>query len=291
MQKKIKTGFTIIELLIIITLVGLLAGIVIVSIRGVREKGPIANTVQYAATLYRSLSDSCLGKWDFDEGTGFDAKDSSGNKQDALLGWGPWNCPNPPDNTGWCPSWKDDTPYKEVGGGAGKKSLYFDGVDDFIIVTSGIVNNFSQVTVSAWIKCTMPSGAGQGIIFRRGNLSVAGDFQLIKPANLNIARLIFPAMVAPNYVDTTKAINDGKWHFLVASYNGSVLRIYIDGQLDGAPVNTTGGFSAGSSNAYRMGDTYMGYMDEVRLYTSALTQAQIEKLYAEGLEKIQLAEK
>jgi hypothetical protein len=85
---------------------------------------------------------------------------------------------------------------------------------------------------------------------------------------------------------------DGAWHQLVGVYNGintnGGLQLYIDGQLAGsnnAPatlLNTTHDISLGSrENTSTSGYTLplFGALDDVRIYTRALSLADVQQLY------------
>jgi gliding motility-associated-like protein len=76
-------------------------------------------------------------------------------------------------------------------------------------------------------------------------------------------------------------VNDNKWHHLTAVRNGTTLSIYVDGVLDVSQtitgsqnISNTAALAIGSSPACSSGWT-TGSIDEVRLYDTALTQANI----------------
>jgi len=89
----------------------------------------------------------------------------------------------------------------------------------------------------------------------------------------------------------TTAVNDGEWHFVVAMREGTVIRVYIDGQLEGensvaASYNLSG---TSQHNAYigaitdnrdgSLKKTYAGLIDEVRVYSVGLSDAKVEGLF------------
>lgn len=87
-------------------------------------------------------------------------------------------------------------------------------------------------------------------------------------------------------VDNTavQVIGDGKWHHFAATHDGSNLKGYVDGELvDTTATNTTTAFSYGTAN--RLGAradlgssaTLNGNIGQLRMYSSALTQAQIRQ--------------
>jgi hypothetical protein len=77
-----------------------------------------------------------------------------------------------------------------------------------------------------------------------------------------------------------------QWHFFVATFNGELLKLYIDGQLEGFS-NYKGAIGTPASFNFAIGG--MGYnpsvynmkglIDEVRVYGRALTDSEIKALY------------
>jgi hypothetical protein len=88
---------------------------------------------------------------------------------------------------------------------------------------------------------------------------------------------------------TVSTINDGKWHFLCGTWDGSLIKLYVDakyiGQASKTSIVYTGcGFSLGN---YYSNTTYTnmfdGYMDEVRVRSRALSPQEIQKEYTNAL--------
>jgi hypothetical protein len=80
------------------------------------------------------------------------------------------------------------------------------------------------------------------------------------------------------------SVNDGSWHQLVGTYDGSAVRLYVDGVLAGlsnasGPVYyQSGGIAigrAGDWNGYYVG----GSIDDVAIYGTAITSARVREHY------------
>jgi hypothetical protein len=84
-------------------------------------------------------------------------------------------------------------------------------------------------------------------------------------------------------IDSKHAYNDGQWHFVVAQRKGNQAQLWIDAVLDGtAPVSgsisNTANLSIGSKDT--LDDDFLNSaLDEVRIYSGALTPDEITALY------------
>lgn len=96
-------------------------------------------------------------------------------------------------------------------------------------------------------------------------------------------------------VNGVKKISDDRWHLLTAVMDGTKLRLFVDGNLDGE-VTQTGNIFGGDSTVY-IGkifsgtDWYGGLVDEVRIYDQSLSSSEIKQYYAEGLKKYQITKR
>jgi len=78
-----------------------------------------------------------------------------------------------------------------------------------------------------------------------------------------------------------------EWHHIVGVYDGSYLRVYLDGSSDTTPVaysdgifDNSGDFMIGATD-FESGTVceFDGLIDDVRIYNRALTSSEVEKLY------------
>ena len=86
---------------------------------------------------------------------------------------------------------------------------------------------------------------------------------------------------------TTTLATYGTWYYLAASWDGSVVRVYINGTYNKQYNLTSYGnlttptrFGASSDG---LNYQFKGSVDDVCIYSRALTSAQIQQHYAEGL--------
>ena len=82
-------------------------------------------------------------------------------------------------------------------------------------------------------------------------------------------------------------VDDGNWHYVVASYDGSRKFIYVDGFLD-VQVAATGSIITSTFPAVIGDDPYWGsrpftgMIDEVQIYNRALSVSEIQAIYQAG---------
>jgi hypothetical protein len=163
--------------------------------------------------------------------------------------------------------------------GAGAITASFDGTNDYVAAGNQSCYDITEnVTVAAWIKVNAFDKNYQTIVAK-------GDTSWRLARDVATNNLAF----ACNGLTTTKVVsnanvNDGRWHHVVGTYNGSQLRIYIDGQLDNTAA-ATGSISTNSQNV-RIGENsestgrqFNGLIHDVRLYNRAISGAEIARLY------------
>jgi hypothetical protein len=94
-------------------------------------------------------------------------------------------------------------------------------------------------------------------------------------------------------VTSKKPYNDGKWHFVLLSYNGTLLRLYIDGneisykESEGAIPDSTGDQPLRiGANSLEEDKFFTGSIDEVRIWDRGLTNNEIKDIYKENTNRI-----
>ena len=260
-------AFTLLELLVVITIIGILSSIVIVSMSGFTDSATIAKGKAYAQQVHALLGANAVGVWNFDEGEGTTAKDLSGyNNHGTLTNFNF-------DSSGWT----TETP---TGQGY---ALRFDGVNDYVnLGNNPILNPKEEITLSAWIK--KYSNSSGGIVFRNASYLF----------NMDGNRVYF------NYYDTgwnNSVLSNSnlflnKWHHVVTTYskNTGKVKIYLDGNKDKEQeVNSNDMHSSNNNNIIGLAWTnwiFNGLIDEVRIYNTALTSTQIQSLYYAGLDNL-----
>ena len=88
-------------------------------------------------------------------------------------------------------------------------------------------------------------------------------------------------------VNSIAKYNDGKWHYVLLSYDGSILRLDIDGKKQISTKNTNGAIpdTTGDqplrigANSLDESKFFTGNIDEVRVWNKGLTDEEISQIY------------
>jgi len=196
-----------------------------------------------------------VGYWKFDEGSGNTAYDLSNYTNDGTINGDP----------------------KWVAGKIGA-ALEFDGSDDYVDCGNDPSLNINDsITVAAWLKTT---STAHGYFVSKGTAwDETGHYAIGQEYNVPMT---FQFEIAGSggtiELDSNVAVNDDEWHYIVGTYDDSVIRVYIDGveENSGTGTNrltdsTVGGLTIGQ----RGGNIISGTIDEVRIYNRALTESEI----------------
>ncbi|MDE2102535.1 MAG: LamG domain-containing protein [Patescibacteria group bacterium] len=219
------------------------------------------------------LSDLPVAYYETSESSGTSALDSSGNSQagsykgTVTLGQG--------------------SPY-----GVGGSSALFDGSTGYVDIPNSSVVSLIGFSASfeAWIK-TAGSGTDMTILCKESSYEIAlatGVFQIaIMVTNMN-------GNSPPNWgwIGSNHPINDGNWHHVVATYDGSKVQTYVDGERRTLQKNYSGNIqtdtydvSIGCRGLGLAGPSsfFPGNITRVAIYNYALSPQQILSHYQIGL--------
>lgn len=195
----------------------------------------------------------------FDEGSGTIAKDESGYENDGAIYGATWTT------------------------GISEKALMFDGEDDYVHVDDDRSLHFNDFTITFWTKTTSTQ---RSFILDKDTVGKGTqDYRFEYRSDGKIEPVI--GMKGTDYAVTSDAtIYDGSWHFCTVVRQGSTISVWVDGYLDKSETAATGLVHAAGAplkigKAYTGGKYYYfnGIIDELVIYSKALTPEEIKALY------------
>ena len=161
----------------------------------------------------------------------------------------------------------------------------FNGANNFISGGTGAsLNGTNDFTVSAWVQTTATTA---GVIVQQRDPSASGyigEYQLAMNSGGAVSFYIYGNGGYQFQLATPQAVNDGQWHTVMAERSGGTNGyIYIDGVLAASATGAIESLSSAITNYVgqdvRNGNnTFSGQIDEVAIFTRALTANQIAQL-------------
>ncbi|MFA6077782.1 MAG: LamG domain-containing protein [Candidatus Paceibacterota bacterium] len=211
--------------------------------------------VTFSASIKNVGKSGLVGYWNFNDGVGTKTGDISGNGNTGTV-----------SNATWTQ-------------GRFGKALYFGGVNSSVSVPNKpIFDITSSITLSAWYKKDVGSGTNKWLVHKA---TVNTSYSMFIEGGLKM-RIEHPAM---QDCATTEP-SEGVWHHAVSTYDGTNMRVYVDGVLKqtcaatGSINISGGGIEIGSFSS--TGYPFKGVIDEVRIYNRALSASEISDLYKAG---------
>ncbi len=205
-------------------------------------------------------------------------KDYSGFGNNGSLGSG---------NITRAPRW---TP-NGISGGA----YAFDGVDDrFVVSDTSSLDLNNSLTLEAWVYMNTTSGDSWNTFIAKYD-STPNQRSFILGTNKSGSprmALCLGILDSCEYVQARLDLTLNSWQYVVGTYDGEVMKLYINGSLVRSIVYTNGTFN-GTADVSLGGSPYGGLnlngsLDEVRIYNYTLTAGQIQTNYNHGFPKFNL---
>lgn len=268
-----KKAFTLIELLVVIAIIGILSGMIVISMGGSTDKATIAKSQVFFNSLRAGLMSNISAEWKFEEGSGTTALDS----------W--WKTAN---GTITGATYSTSCVYNGC--------LAFDGSDYVTVAHANVPVFTSAMTAMGWVK-----GASQA------SASIIGQFDTNSQRSWAILsaadklRVLLSAdggsVNSKDYVSTTSIAFDNKWHLVGFTYNAGTLTLYIDGATVAATTSVDGtcnslfdssaNLTIGCNLATGVPERFFtGSMDDTRLFNAQVPTSQIQEQYYAGLNNL-----
>ena len=295
MKQAVNRGFTLIELVIVIAILGIVASGIVIAINplGKLNSANLAKVKTFSASTENALIISQIGKWSFEEVVNNETPDTSGYGNNGTVNGATWQT-------------KD-----QCGLGFGR-CLSFDGNGDYVDlgVTNKFLHGARELTISAWVK---PNMIGRNSTIFTSNISFGSEYFAVTIfENNKIYSYISPDGGGGNtrmWQTKNSVIKKGIFQHIIIAWDGTdnPFKMYYNaekqevepspwgsgpGTIANKPIDQSDLEASGNQwiGAYAPDRNYFdGLIDQVSIYKKALTAYQIRELYAQGLAKHQLA--
>jgi hypothetical protein len=215
-----------------------------------------AGNVATATTVTVTVNNvaGLVGAWGFEEGSGTTTADASGHGLTGTLTNATWST-------------------------AGKygNALSFNGTNAMVtIADNALLHLTGAMTLEAWVRPTSLSAWRTILLKEAGtdeSYAIYGNDDTNRPGGW--------AFVNGTYYSArgTAKLTNTTWTYLATTYDGTTLRMYVNGTLkastavSGNMLTSTGALRIGGNTIW--GEYFNGLIDEVRVYNTSRTAAQV----------------
>jgi hypothetical protein len=200
--------------------------------------------------------------WPLDETSGLQAADVSGNNIAGTL----------MNNPIW-------TPAKIAGG------LKFNGTSSYVDCGNRPELNLAdQITLSAWVNSSDGAPGTSEVIIAKDNRTTPQYSLRIQGGSGS--KVWFG--ISGVQLSGTTSLKPNTWYHVAATYDGAMMKLYVNGVLDGTLAKTGVMIDGGAKVRIGARDAtsplyFNGWLDDVRIYARALNNEQIQNLQAPAI--------
>jgi hypothetical protein len=167
-------------------------------------------------------------------------------------------------------------------------SWVFDGIDDYIITSSSLLNITTSITLETWLKSTALANVVHGDGVNSKGISSDDNSGVYETLLAQTGGNNYPffrmriGSSTPTYFPTNIPINLNQIYHFVSTYDGNTIRIFINGIESGTGLSQTGTIEANTQGLttgvrFQRGSDlfFTGNIFVNRIYNRALTQAEV----------------
>jgi concanavalin A-like lectin/glucanase superfamily protein len=203
-----------------------------------------------------------VGWWPMNEGSGQVVHDYSGHRNNGQLG----ETPGADDHD---PSW--------IPGVFAGSALRFGG-DDYVQIPDSTSLEPSKLTVAAWVRGTSSPGPFRYVVAKGATDCASGSYGLYTGDNGGLAFYIGDGTQTYSRSPQAPAsVWDGKWHHVAGTFDGTTVRLFVDGQQVGSGTPAINALSYAPAGGGFIGDFHgscdlylVGDVDGVQVWSQAL---------------------
>ncbi|MFA5764252.1 MAG: LamG domain-containing protein [archaeon] len=234
-----------------------------------RERVRVTAGIRFDSSTLHSIGDQLVGEWTFGMlAVGGITYDTSGNGKNGTI-----------------------TGAATTTGYNGKTAYSFNGSTDFITIPYGWTVANQSFTTTAWVY---DAGSGANEIIFDGGTAAS-----VSRISMRVWTNGLGCTTNNNGIGSGGSVAKNTWVHVACSFNSSdgTMKGYINGvqtfsTAEDAPNLDPIEMRIASRANAPVGITFLtGYVDDVRIYSSALSASEIQKLYAEGKDLHNLANK
>jgi len=178
--------------------------------------------------------------------------------------------------------------------GTANSAYAFNGTTSYINVPNSASLNPSYISLCAWVNAQDAPSHNPDIIRKSTYADGSNEQYLLRmnttsgypQAGVKVGTSCAYGATNWNFCSPSSAVPLSSWHFLVATYDGTNIDVYIDGVLAGSTPSSTPGPIMTCGSDLRIGlawssypDYFQGSIDEVRIYNRALSACEVMNLY------------
>ena len=234
--------------------------------------GSVNASTTSSATFTIEEETDLLAYWMLDETTGTTAADETGTHDGQVMNGA---------------SWKPD---QGVRGGA----LLFDGIDDYVDLGGVDITSTEGATIAFWFNADDFDVHDARFISKATGVQEQDHYWMVSTMNGSSLRFrLKTGGVVSTLVSSQNVIRPGQWYHVAATYDGSAMRIFLDGtevasRAKTGPIDTNGGIDAavGNQPEGRGNRPFDGHLDEIRMYGRALDALEIAALIGNSGQQI-----
>jgi len=260
-------SFTLIELLVVIVIIGILAGVIMISTSSSINKANFAKAKAFSSTVQNELLSNLVSEWTFDNSFNL-GEDTWGNNHGTIVG---------------ALTSKDKS--ECIFGGC----VYFSGsLGNYIkIASSSSLKNIEEITLSFWFK-NYTTGTSQGLVSKMYATKPYWSMWLGNGRNY-VWEIADNTSAYYRSSDANHKFNHDDWYYLVIVqknqnyivYSNSIIQLKNNDIANFLETKSDSDLLIGSLTTTTY--PFKGYIDDVKIYSEALSSSQIKQNYIVGL--------